>query len=130
MFEGKFKTPESIEEARQRRTSLTIDSLSIEAQLGDKSPKMADDGHRMNIMEYHDWRRKASYALTIKRAEMIFLRDWIRDNPENKVEGGLFRAVREFIVHQDERSFQILTDAYNQMAAFRGAKPILDEVTA
>lgn len=104
MFNDNFPEPTSVQEAHERRNTLTIEMDSIRDQLGE---------HRVTTKTnqrepvYDDWRTRAVRALRIKERQCGALRAWIRSQctPEDK--GG-------------ERSIDLLASLYELTMDFVG----------
>lgn len=97
-----FDSPKSVDDACERMEKLVMDIDIIQLQLQDRNKK-TDQGDRMSVSEYREWRGKATYALSCKINEYRFLRGWERKNshvptplvrPSDKQDALLMEAYR------------------------------------
>lgn len=99
-----FDSPESVEDARDRMDKLVADIDIIQVQLQDRNKKN-DNGKRMSVGEYREWRGKAMYALSCKINEYRFLRGWERKKSDTPVP----------LVRASTKQDALLVEAYRVM---------------
>lgn len=73
-----FEAPRSIKEAIERKRRLEVDIMNIDVQLADTNRHNVA-GVRMSRQEYADWARRARSSSSIKRAEHVYLKEWIKN---------------------------------------------------
>ena len=73
-----FVEPATFQEAEERMRRLYEDAALIEAQLGNKF-KLDENGEKLSTREYYQWREKAKFAWSAKRAEYKALKEWIAE---------------------------------------------------
>jgi len=103
-FNDKFPEPKSVQEAHERRNTLSIEMDSIRDQLGEHRVAV-QPGQREPV--HDDWRTRAVRALRIKERQCGALRAWIRSQctPEDK---------------DGERSIDLLSALYELTMDFVG----------
>lgn len=104
-----WEAPESLERAEIQLEETTNDIQRIQAQLSDRD-KTDASGRRVSVIEFHQWRKKATYALAARLREQRRLKRWIQehrriaheaqtrtDRPRNVVElvAALARAMKD-----------------------------------
>jgi hypothetical protein len=72
-----YTAPESLHEAEERRSQLTLDVQNIQAQLGDKQ-RADENGNRLASNEYWAWKKKAQRVLNQRLVELRMIKEWIR----------------------------------------------------
>lgn len=72
-----FEDPEGPESCRERIRDLQDAIETIQYQLADPN-KTDKHGERLPDEKYQKWRRQALKALTAKKQELRYLKDWLR----------------------------------------------------
>lgn len=116
-----FDTPESIDNAISRIVILKQDIAAIGLQLQQPKTEREEPG----------WRRRAFAAITFKRQEKDYLKEWIRQNKKTKTKppvqtisdlsehfrthskligklGNLLEAAKNHVANDTEESFELL----------------------
>lgn len=81
-----FQEPSSISEATARKRMLELDIMNIERQLAEPV-RVLEEGRPMPTKQYRSWRSKAHASLVFKRAEQVYLKDWIKER-RRQIEAG------------------------------------------
>lgn len=83
-------TPVTMADAEDLYATLQEDCVMIQAQLSNKDHRH-EDGERLTDQEYHQWRAKATWALSKKRVQMGRVKRWITDRKQEayRIESGV-----------------------------------------
>jgi hypothetical protein len=87
-----YRPPTTLAEATERLDTLTEERLLIQAQLSNKN-HLDENGRRLNDHEYHEWRQRATWALSKKTIECRRLKRWIDEHKQEaaRIEAGVER---------------------------------------
>lgn len=97
-----YEIPQTTQEADERIVILQNDIHEICSQLSDKN-KTDEQGRRVSYHDYHDWRKRAVYAMEAKKRELRLLKLWRKRAHEQK-------AKKTF---DENDPGDLLYDAYN-----------------
>lgn len=85
--------PKNMEDALAIKDRVVGEIQDIQAQLSNRN-KEEFDGARMESHEYHEWRRRAAYALRVKQAHLRKIKEWMRKHQKSGEWSLLARAYR------------------------------------
>ena len=83
-----FKVPADINEALTRLGALTADINVIKRHL--ENDNKTKEGVRLDKQQYDAWREKATYALSIKDAEVRFLNIYINMDRDERITSSIW----------------------------------------
>lgn len=72
-----FDPPATVAEAEERLLTCAAQVQDIQAQLADKNRTDPDTGRRLLEHEWHEWRKRAVFALGRRQMETKALRQWL-----------------------------------------------------
>lgn len=90
-----FTEPPDFLDAENRRILLIEQIQDIEMQLGEGGKLDQETGQLLQKGEYDSWRRKARFALKIKKAEYNYIGRWIKRRKESWRSKAIIRAIAD-----------------------------------
>jgi nuclear transport factor 2 (NTF2) superfamily protein len=103
---NEYTPPKTLEEASKRIVELQNEVHEICSQLSDKDKRDAR-GVRVSYRDYHDWRKRAIYAMESRKRELRLTKLWQKNENIRLQEEANSR------VFDDNDPGDLLFDAYN-----------------
>jgi hypothetical protein len=118
----------SMDAALSERAELVKEAMDIQAALGDRN-KVGPDGKRLSDHDYHEWRRRAQYALAARQRRMHDLKEHVRklrqqttlveSGVSDTSDRGLLKSAYELLRKLAKEGVDFDTQEQAQMDVFR-----------